>query len=85
MNNIKLKITNKRTRKSRVLLLEDFKKEFANELQQAIHYYSEDEKQKEFLPPIMIKNKDYTSDFYFSLQFNFNNYARSNWFIEKFV
>lgn len=86
-SNIKLKITNRRTRKSRVLLLEEFKKEFAAELQQAIRHYSEHEKQKEFLPPIMTRNKDYTSDFYFSLQYNFNNYAciHTNWFIERFI
>lgn len=85
MCNIKIKISNRRTRKTRVLLLEEFKKEFARELQQAISLYSENERKKEYLPPIMTKNKDYTCDFYLSLQFNFNNYAHSDWYIERFI
>ncbi len=85
MNNIKLKITNRRTRLSRVLLLEEFKKEFAQELKQGIKTYSEDKERKNFLPKVICKNKNYELDFYSSLHFNFNNYVRSEWYIERFV
>lgn len=85
MGNIKLKITKRRTRESRVLLLEEFKKEFARELKQGIVTYSEHEERKNFLPKLICKNKDYELDFYSSLQFNFNNYVHSEWYIERFV
>lgn len=85
MNNIKLKIANRRTRETRVLLLEEFKQEFHKELKQGIKAYSEDEERKNFLPKIVCRNKDYESEFFLSLHFNFNNYVHSEWYIERFI
>ena len=82
MSNFKLKLVSRRTRQERVLSLQEFKQEFQNELYQAINTYSAHQKSKDFFNAYF-RNPDYKSDFYMSLQFNFNNYAMSEWYIER--
>lgn len=86
MSNYKLEITHRRTRKKRVLTLEEFKKEFAEELKNIIDYYSQEMEKNNYLPDIMGK-KDHEGDFYLSLHFNFNNYGRffCDWYIERIL
>ncbi|MBP3847415.1 hypothetical protein J6I39_06665 [bacterium] len=84
MGNYKLKIVHRRTRQKRVLTLEEFKKEFNLQLIQGINTYTGHKKSKCFLPSFMDHN-DYKADFYFSLQFNFNNYCICEWYIERIL
>ena len=65
------------------LSFEEFKTRFQQELQQAIATYTTHEKQRKamLLPPFTPDNNDYTSDFYFDLRWNFNNYAQTAWYI----
>ena len=84
MNKIILK--NRRTNESRQLSLEEFKNEFRMELIQAYNNYKNQEEQKDMLlPPFMHKNRNYQSDFYFDLRWNFNNHQTSLWYIERIV
>jgi hypothetical protein len=52
-------------------------------LRVAINGYSNSEKQKKYLLPFQTDFTNYESDFYFSLRWNFNNYSRSAWYIER--
>lgn len=61
------------------LTLEEFENKFHNELSQAIHTYKESN--KSFLPEFC-KKEVTDQDFKFSLRFNFNNYAISDYYIE---
>lgn len=82
MSNYKIKLVSRRTRQERVLTLQEFKQEFHKELRQAINTYSAHQRSKDFFN-IYFRNPDYESDFYNSLQFNFNNNAVSEWYIER--
>lgn len=72
-------IKNKRTKEKLELTDAEFKKKFAKEIQTAYESYKRTEENK----PYFRLRKDYESDFYFDLHWNFNNYANSNWYIEK--
>mgnify|MGYP000785934468 FL=1 len=72
ISNFKIKLISRRTRQERVLTLQEFKKDFYNELRQAINTYSTHREQSLFYERFY-KNHDFESDFYNSLQFNFNN------------
>ena len=65
------------------LSFEEFKTQFDKELRQAISVYKAHESQRKamLLPPFTPDNNDYTSDFYFDLRWNFNNYAQTSWYI----
>lgn len=79
-------VKNKRTGEKLKLTLEEFKIKFRMELQQAFNNYKNQEKQKNLLlPPFMHKNRNYESDFYFDLRWNFNNYQTSLWYIDRIV
>lgn len=84
MNNFKLQIKNRVTRQKRVITIQEFKEEFAEELKTIIDYYSQDMEKNNSIPDFM-KTKDYERDFYLSFHFNFNNYGRlfCDWYIEK--
>lgn len=84
MSNFRLKIVDRRTRKVRVLTLEEFKREFSKELINAVNIYTTHANSRNFLPPFM-DHRDYKQEFYDSLQFNFNNYACTccSWYIER--
>lgn len=66
------------------LTLDEFKEKFRNELTTAINSYTHQQEQKDMLkPPFMNPNPDYKQDFYQDLRWNFNNYAPTNYYIEK--
>ena len=72
-------LKNKLTREKLELTLSEFKTHFAKEIQVAFESYKQTELTK---PYFKIKTKD-ESDFYFDLQWNFNNHACSYWYIES--
>lgn len=81
----KIIIKDRRNNKDKLeLALDEFKTKFKNELHSAIQVYIHDKKQKDMLkPPFMNLNKDYESDFYRDLRWNFNNNAQTNYYIDK--
>ena len=80
----KLIIKNRRNNEERIeLTLEEFKVKFRNELHSAINTYKAHQESKNFLPPFIKPTPDYEQDFYMSLQFNFNNYAQTQYYIAQ--
>ena len=80
----KLIIKNRRNNEERLeLTLEEFKVKFRNELNAAINSYKAHQESKNFLPPFIKPTPDYEQDFYMSLQFNFNNYAQTQYYIAQ--
>ena len=77
-------VRNRRTGEVVKLPLHQFKIRFQRELQQALLNYSSHQRKKDMLKPFpFLKDTTcYKSDFYFDLRWNFNNYARSEWYIE---
>lgn len=78
---------NRRTGETIKISLQQFKIRFQKELQQALLTYSSHKRQKDMLKQWFLWKpaKDYKSDFYFDLRWNFNNYAISEWYIERIV
>ena len=77
-------VINKLTREKLELDEKTFKKQFGKELNDAINHYINSMQYKAYLYPYKIKgHKEYESEFEFNLQWNFNNYTNSNWYIEK--
>ena len=72
-------LRNKRTRERIQLSYIDFQNRFAKEIQAALDSYIKTENNKPSFKP----NKNPESDFYFDLQWNFNHFGKSNWYIEK--
>lgn len=62
------------------LTVEEFENKFRNELHQAINTYKANN--KSFLPEFIHKGVT-DQDFWFSLRFNFNNYAISDYYVEQ--
>ena len=73
-------LKNKRTRETLNITLPEFKTRFAKDIKRAFESYKQTELAK---PHFKIKNID-EDDFYFDLQWNFNHFGISNWYIEKF-
>ena len=71
-------LKNKRTKEKLELTLSEFKIRFAKEIQTAIESYRRTEVSK----PYFKRKNINESDFYFDLQWNFNHFGNSNWFIE---
>ena len=74
-----MKIRNKRTREVVEISRADFEVRFKKEIKAALESY----KRTELSKPYLKNNNSIESSFYFSLQWNFNNYGISNWYIEK--
>lgn len=72
-------LRNKRTRETFNTTLFEFKTQFSKEIKRAFESYRQTELAK---PYFKIKNID-ESDFYFDLQWNFNHYACSDWYIDS--
>ena len=72
-------LKNKLTKETLVLSEEEFKTRFAKEIEIALDCY----RRTELAKPYFNLNKDIESDFFFDLQWNFNHYRNSNWYIEK--
>lgn len=74
-------LRNKRTLKNLEISYFDFREKFAKEIQISFDSY-----RKTQLNKYSYKIKDDNSieqDFYFNLQWNFNNFGDSNWYIER--
>jgi len=72
-------LCNKQTRKKLEISISEFKIKFAQELKAAFESFKKSEKAKPYF-----KLKDYTEqDFYFDLQWNFNHFVNSAWYIER--
>lgn len=74
-------LVNKRAREKLEISYSKFRKEFANELQVAFESYSQTQLNKYSYR--FIDNNSIEQDFYFNLQWNFNHFGMSNWYIEK--
>ena len=72
-------LKNKRTRERVQLPYTEFQVKFAKEIQTALESYIKTENAK----PYFKINKNSETDFYCDLQWNFNHFGMSNWFIEK--
>ena len=72
-------LKNKRTRERIQLSYIEFQNRFSKEIQTALESYVQTENNK----PYFKINKNIESDFYFNLQWNFNHFANSNWYIER--
>ena len=72
-------LKNKLTRKRTQLSYAEFQAKFVREIQAALENYIKTENSK----PYFKTNKNPKSNFYFNLQWNFNHFSTSNWFIEK--
>lgn len=72
-------LKNKLTKETLVLTEKEFKTRFVKEIDTALDSY----RKTELAKPYFNLNKDIESDFFFDLQWNFNHYGNSNWYIEK--
>ena len=76
-----MKVRNKLTRETLEIAYPEFRKRFAKEIQTAFESY-----RKIQLNKYSYNFKDDNSmkyNFYFQLQWNFNHFGNSNWYIEK--
>lgn len=80
-----LQIKNKRNSENQVLTLAEFNMKFADELNSAISDFSQHEANRKLLLPFEVDNRDYKAEFYFELRWNFNSFAKCEWFIERFI
>ena len=72
-------LRNKLTKETLDINYNDFRKKFAKELETAFESYKKSENAKPYF-----KLKDYSEqDFYFNLQWNFNHFGNSAWYIER--
>ncbi len=79
LRGIDMIIKNKLTKETLVLSEEEFKIRFIKEIETALDSY----KRTELAKPYYKINKNIESDFYFSLQYNFNSFSNSVWYIER--
>ena len=74
-------LRNKLTQETLNISYSEFRKRFARELQVAFESYRQTQLNKY---SYKIKNNDsIEQDFYFDLQWNFNHFGISNWYIKK--
>lgn len=74
-------LVNKRTQEKLDISYSEFRKEFANELQVAFESSRQTQLNKY---SYKIKNNvSIEQDFYFDLQWNFNHFGMSNWYIKS--
>jgi len=78
---MKIMLTNTRTREQRVLSFEEFKAQFKTEFERAYQGFIRHETEKNALLPEFMQEHLTEADFLLSLQWNFNNYSRSEWYI----
>ncbi len=74
-------LTNKRTGECKELTYNEFRHEFAKDIQTSFESFRQTELAKTFY-----NYKDdnlIESNFYFDIRFNFNSFGNSAWFIEK--
>ena len=79
MERSKMKVRNKLTKEVINISYNDFKTRFSKEIQVALDSYIKTQDNKQTFK----FNKNFESDFYFDLQWNFNHFGMSNWYIER--
>ena len=72
---LKNKLTKKRIQISYI----QFQTQFAKEIQVALESFIKTQNNK----PNFKLNNNFDADFYFDLQWNFNHFGNSNWYIER--
>ena len=72
-------LKNKLTKKTLDIPYSEFRKKFSKEIQVALESYLSTENNKPHFKP----RKNSETDFYFDLQWNFNHFGNSIWYIEK--
>ena len=72
-------LKNKLTKEMLDIPYSEFRIKFAKEIQTALKSYIKTENVK----PYFKTNKNSESDFYFDLQWNFNHFGNSNWYIGR--
>ena len=72
-------LKNKLTKERMQLSYTEFQVRFAQEIQTALRSYVQTENAKQYFKI----NKNIEPEFYFDLQWNFNHFGNSNWYIEK--
>ncbi|MCQ2965110.1 MAG: hypothetical protein MJ250_00015 [Alphaproteobacteria bacterium] len=72
-------LKNKRTHEKLEISHQEFKIKFKKEIENAYQSY----KRTELAKPYFKTVNSTESDFYFNLQWNFNNHGNSVWYIEK--
>lgn len=70
---------NKLTKEIINISYNDFKTRFSKEIQAALDSYIRAQNNKQTFK----FNKNFESDFYFDLQWNFNHFGMSDWYIER--
>ena len=74
-------LKNKLTKEILEIPYSEFRKKFAKEIQNAFESFKKTELNKTFYN---FKNDNLIdSNFYFDIQWNFNHFGNSNWYIEK--
>ena len=79
MERSKMKVRNKLTKEIINISYNDFKTRFSKEIQVALDSYIRTQNNKQTFK----FNKNFESDFYFDLQWNFNHFGMSDWYIER--
>ena len=72
-------LINKRTQERIQLSYTEFQARFVQDMQTVFESYIKTENAK----PYFKANKSPESDFYFDLQWNFNHFGNSNWYIKR--
>lgn len=78
---MRITIENKRTSEQRVLSFNEFKAQFKIEFERAYQDFIRHETEKNSFLPEFMQTHLSEADFLLSLQWNFNNYAHSDWYI----
>ena len=74
-------LKNRRTRESLDITYPEFRKKFTREIQEAFDDYRQTQLAKKFYN--FQDDNSMEFNFYFELQWNFNNFGNSAWYIEK--
>ena len=72
-------LKNKLTKETLEIPYSEFRIKFAKEIQDAFDSYTKTENNK----PHFKINTSIEEDFFFNLQWNFNHFGNSNWYIER--
>lgn len=72
-------VENKRTKETLELSYNEFIERFAKEIKDAFFSYKITALKKPSFKPKL----DIEGDFYFDLQWNFNNHSNSNWYVKR--
>ncbi len=74
-------IKNKKTKEIDEIQYNDFKNKYKKEITEAFESYKRTQLNKQYYT--YNKNNLLEQDFFFNLQWNFNHFGMSNWYIER--